>query len=564
MSPVMILLVSMAQQMSMFLVIAYLLSKTPLFLPLSNISARLPNGMIIYLIFSAFCILASLFGHTVNDAIANTRAVGAVLGGLLGGPLVGMAVGLTGGLHRFTLGGFTDLACAVSTTLEGVLGGMVHLWVRKQGRYESQLFSPKRALIVTFFAELLQMTVILLIARPLDQAWALVQQIALPMLLINSIGAAMFMMMILDRRKLYNKFSSAGSDQALRLTERLVGVLGDRPDEASARRIADIIKEETQVAAVGITNETEVLAFVGLGDDHHWVGESIISEQTLQAIRENRVVFADGITTPYKCSHSNRCPLGSALVVPIRDADNTVIGTVKLYEGKRSLFQGINRSLGEGIGRIITEQMTISQHHQQKQLLAQAELKVARAQVNPHFLFNALNTINAVIKRSPETARSLVSDLSLFLRINLKRNQTVSTLAQELEHANSYLHIEQVRFADRLSIEQTASDELLNSHLPTFTVQPIVENAIKHGTSQLLGDGVVRIYTRVNMGLPQLVIEDNAGRYTPNPQPESEGLGMNIVDTRLKHHFGFDHGLKVECQPDEYTRVIIPLTGEST
>ncbi|EAR09109.1 sensor histidine kinase [Reinekea blandensis] len=561
MSPVMILLVSMAQQMSMFLVIAYLLSKTPLFLPLSNISARLPNGLIIYFIFSAFCILASLFGHTVNDAIANTRAVGAVLGGLLGGPFVGLAVGLTGGIHRFTLGGFTDVACAVSTTLEGLLGGLVHLWVRKQGHYESQLFSPKRALVVTFFAEMLQMALILLIARPFDQAWALVQQIALPMLLINSIGAAMFMMMIQDRRKLYNEFSSAGSDQALRLTERLVGVLGDRPDQASARRIADIIKEETQVAAVGITNETEVLAFVGLGDDHHKIGETITSEQTLQAIRENRVVFADGITTPYKCSHSHRCPLGSALVVPIRDADNTVIGTVKLYEGKRSLFQSINRSLGEGIGRIITEQLTISQHHEQKQLLSQAELKVARAQVNPHFLFNALNTINAVIKRSPETARSLVSDLSLFLRINLKRNQSVSTLAQELEHANAYLHIEQVRFADRLSIEQTVSDALLTQNLPTFTVQPLVENAIKHGTSQLLEGGQVRIYSRTEQGVAQLVVEDNAGRYSPTPGAESEGLGMNIVDTRLKHHFGSEFGLQVECEPERYTRVIVTLAG---
>lgn len=563
MSPVMILLVSMAQQMSMFLVIAYLLSKTPLFLPLSNISARLPNGLVIYLIFSAFCILASLFGHTVNDAIANTRAVGAVLGGLLGGPLIGTAVGLTGGLHRYTLGGFTDLACAVSTTLEGLLGGLVHLWVRKRGQFDTQLFSPKRALVVTFFAELLQMSLILLIARPFEQSLELVRQIALPMLLINSIGAGMFMMMIQDRRKLYNKFSSAGSDQALRLAERLVGVLPSQLDHASAAQVAKIIQQETQVAAVGITNETEVLAFVGLGDDHHRVGETILSAQTLQSIRENRVVFADGIATPYQCSHSQRCPLGSALVVPIRHADNTVIGTVKLYEGKRRLFQSINRSLGEGIGRIITEQLTLSQHHEQKQLLSQAELKVARAQVNPHFLFNALNTINAVIKRTPETARSLVSDLSLFLRINLKRNQSVSTLAQELEHANAYLHIEQVRFADRLTIEQEISEDLQQLVLPTFTLQPIVENAIKHGTSQLLDGGVVRIYSRIEQGLPELVVEDNAGLYAPDPEGESTGLGMNIVDIRLKHHVGRESGLKVECEPGDYTRVIIPLTGES-
>ena len=562
MSPAMILLISMAQQMSLFLVIAYMISKTPLFLPLSNVSARLPNDLIIYCIFSAFCILASLFGHTVNDAIANTRAVGAVLGGLLGGPMIGLAVGLTGGLHRYTLGGFTDLACAISTTVEGLLGGLVHLWVRKQGKFDTQLFAPKRAFVVTLFAEILQMLLILLIARPFAHAWALVQEIALPMVLVNAIGAAMFMMMIQDRSKLYSRFSSAGSDQALRLAERLVGVLHDQLDQNSAAQIATIIKQETQVAAVGITNKSAVLAFVGLGSDHHLAGETMLSPLTEQAIRENRVVFADGIAQPYQCSLSPRCPLGSALVVPIRDADNTVIGTVKLYEGKRSLFQSINRSLGEGIGRIITEQLTLRQHHEQRQLLAKAELKVARAQVNPHFLFNALNTINAVIKRSPDTARTLIADLSLFLRINLKRNQSVSTLAQELEHANAYLQIEQIRFADRLIIEQNICAAALQLNLPTFTLQPLVENAIKHGTAHLLSGGVVRLYSRQVAQITELVIEDNAGRYQSNAEQTSTGLGMNIVDTRLKHYFRRDIGLRVEYEPGQYTRIIIALTGE--
>lgn len=559
MSPVFVLLISMAQQMSMFLVIAYLLSKTPVFLPLSNLSARLPNALIIYLIFSAFCILASIFGHTVNDAIANTRAVGAVLGGLLGGPLIGAAVGLTGGLHRYSLGGFTDVACAVSTTLEGLLAGMVHLWILRQGKFETRLFSPKLAFVVTLAAEILQMLIILLIARPFEQALSLVQQIALPMLLANSVGAALFMMILQDRRQLYNKFSSAGSTQALRLAQRMVGILKHGLDQQSAIRIAQILQEETQVAAVAITDEKQVLAFVGLGDDHHLVNQPIASAQTLQAIHENRVVFADGIETPYRCSQSSRCPLGSALVVPIRNADSKVIGTVKLYEAKRSLFLSINRSLGEGISRIITEQLLLSQHHEQNQLLAQAELKVARAQVNPHFLFNALNTISAVVRRDPSVARSLISDLSLFLRINLKRNQAESTISQELEHVNAYLHIEQIRFADRLSITQSIDAALASLTVPTFTLQPLVENAIKHGTAHLLGKGTVSIYSRRQNQQLQLVVEDNAGRYRPDSTQESTGLGMNIVDTRLKHRFGPDFGVQVDCKPDVYTRIIIPL-----
>ncbi len=556
------LLISMSQQMSMFLVAAYLLSKTPAFLPLSNPSARLPNSVILYLVFSAFCILASLFGHTVNDAIANTRAVGAVLGGLLGGPLIGTLVGLTGGLHRYSLGGFTDLACAISTTLEGLFAGLVHLWVRRNAQFESHRYSPLLAFVVTLAAEMLQMLIIVLIARPFDQALALVQQIALPMVAANSIGAALFMMILQDRRRLFNQFSTVGSQQAMRLAQRMVGKLKEGLNESSANNLAQIIHEETGVAAVAITDKEHVLSFVGQGSDHHAIGAPISSELTQKAIRENRVAFADGISQPFQCSHGARCPLGSALVVPIRNADADVVGTVKLYETKRTLFQGINRSLGEGIARILTEQLVLSQHVEQNRLLAQAELKVARAQVNPHFLFNALNTISAVIRKDAEKARQLVSDLSVFLRINLKRESATATIEQELAHVNAYLHIEQVRFADRLSVEQTVDSDILSRHLPTFTLQPLVENAIKHGVSQLLGSGKIKIFSRAAAGHTQLVVEDNAGHYSPKPTPANPGLGMNIVDTRLKHFFGEDCALQIECEPEQYTRIVITLPDE--
>lgn len=99
------LIFSLLQQLSVYLVLAYLLSKTPLFMPLTSISGRLSQRFTCYILFSLFCILGTYFGLHIEDAIANTRAIGAVMGGLLGGPVVGFAVGLTGGLHRYTLVG---------------------------------------------------------------------------------------------------------------------------------------------------------------------------------------------------------------------------------------------------------------------------------------------------------------------------------------------------------------------------------------------------------------------------------------------------------------------------
>ncbi|GGB06522.1 sensor histidine kinase [Agarivorans gilvus] len=556
------LLLSLAQQMSVFLVIAYLLSKTPAFLPLSNLSPRLPNTFILYCLFSGFCILGTYFGLAIDDAIANTRAVGAVLGGLLGGPVVGILVGFTGGIHRYFMGGFTDLACAISTTLEGLVGGLFHLWIRRRSSHNEHLFSPSIAFVATLLAEALQMLLILLIAKPFEQALHLVEVIALPMLTANSVGAALFMMMIRDRRHLYDKFTSHSSAKALNLAQRMVGTFHDGFKQADAIRIANIIREETGVSAVAITDTQQVLAFTGLGEDHHKANRPIASKQTHQAINENKIVFADGVEEPYRCSSSDKCPLGSSLVVPIRGGENEVIGTVKLYESKRRLFLHINRALGEGIAKVIAEQVRESQVQHQQQLLTEAELKLARAQINPHFLFNALNTISAVVKRDANAARQLIADLALFLRVNLKRNQQTTRLSAELEHVNAYLHIEQVRFADRLVIKQDIAEDFLQLELPTFTLQPLVENAIKHGTAHLLETGEITIYSRVHNGIKQLVVEDNAGLYEHPDQATHEGLGMHIVDTRLRNAFGSHYGLSVECQLNQYTRVIISLPRE--
>jgi two-component system LytT family sensor kinase len=109
--------------------------------------------------------------------------------------------------------------------------------------------------------------------------------------------------------------------------------------------------------------------------------------------------------------------------------------------------------------------------------------------VNPHFLFNALNTLKAVIRRDSDQAGQLVQYLSTFFRKNLKRPSEIVTLADEIEHVNAYLQIEKARFQANLQIQMLVPDALAHHQLPAFTLQPIVENAIKHGTSQHLGVG---------------------------------------------------------------------------
>ncbi|MCG9621830.1 sensor histidine kinase [Vibrio diabolicus] len=551
------LVISLLQQMCVYLVLAYMLSKTPIILPLLSISPRLSHRLICYVLFSGFCILGTYFGLHINDAIANTRAIGAVMGGLFGGPVVGFAVGFTGGIHRYSLGGFTDLACAISTTAEGVIGGLLHVYLIKRNK-GALLFNPSVVFSVTFVAEVVQMILLLAVAKPFDQAYELVSAIAAPMIIANSFGAALFMSILQDRKAIFEKFSATFSRRALTIADRSVGILSNGFNTENAEKIARIIYEETKVGAVAITDQEKILAFVGIGDDHHKPNTPISSQSTLDSMEKNDIIYLDGAERPYQCSIAKDCKLGSALIIPLR-AGKEVIGTIKLYEPKRKLFSTANMSMAEGIAQLLSSQILYGDYQQQQALLAQAEIKLLHAQVNPHFLFNALNTISAITRRDPDKARELIQNLSHFFRSNLKQNINTVTLKEELAHVNSYLSIEKARFTDRLEVEIDIQPELLDIKLPSFTLQPLVENAIKHGISNMLEGGKVHIYSEAHPQGHLITVEDNAGSFEP-PKENHSGLGLEIVDKRLTNQFGRDASLKITCEPHQFTKMsfIIP------
>lgn len=545
---------ALIRQMSVFLVIAYLFTKSPFFNSFRTYTLHGRQLLLLYVIFTVFSIMGTYFGLPIKDAIANTRAIGAVLAGIIGGPLLGVGVGLTAGLHRFSLGGFTALSCGLSTTLEGLIGGLVHIYLVRS--YQQQkLLHPAIAFFTTLTAEIVQMAVILVFAKPFDEALALVKVIALPMILANSTGAAIFVSIIRDQRKMYDELSMTFSAKALKMAEKTIAFLSRGFDMETAKEVALVIREETGVGAVAITDREKVLAFVGLGDDHHLVGHAITSAETLQAIREDRIVYADGGKKKWRCNRSEACPLGSVLCVPLR-VDNELVGTINLFEPKNKLFLVTNKTLGEGITKLVSDQILYARYVEQKNLLTKSELKVAQAQINPHFLFNALNTIVAILRKDTVRARDLLMHLSNFLRKNVKRTGYMATLEEELNHVNSYLVIEKTRFEDKLHLEMDIDAELLPVRLPVFTLQPIVENAIKHGISKMLGQGLIRLSVKQEEGCIVITVEDNAGNFKERNQ---KGIGMELVEKRIKNLCGEGHGIDVVCVPGERTTVTITI-----
>ncbi|MGV2291957.1 sensor histidine kinase [Trinickia sp. YCB016] len=545
-----------------YLVIAYLFTRTRLFLPFMHVSVRLPHRVACYVVFSIFCIMGTYLGVGIDESIADTRAIGAVLGGALGGPLVGVAVGLTGGLHRYWIGGPTGFAGMISTIAEGLVGGLYHLWMVRRGKLK-RVLQPFGVALATFIAALTQMAILLVIVKPASAATLLVDHIAVPMIVANTFGAGMFVSILLDRRKALERQSSIFSARALTIAARAEGALRSGLDAANATRVARIVYEETGVGAVTITDRDKVLAFIGIGDDHHLTGTPITSLQTIEAIELNTVVFADGNEVAYVCPiEPATCPLGAALIIPLLGEEDRVIGTIILAEAKTKLFSTINRTLGEGIAHLLSAQILAGRFEDQKQLLTQSELKLLQAQINPHFLFNTLNTLAAVIAKDPERARQLVQNLSTFFRKNLKRPAEEVTLDDELEHIEAYLEIEKARFAGKLEVRIDIPKEFAAVRLPAFSIQPIVENAIKHGTSQLIGKGEIHITARRDGDDLLIDVEDNAGLY--DEHATSGGLGMNLVAKRLENRFGPGYGTTVTCENDVSTRVTLRIPMETT
>jgi len=189
----------------------------------------------------------------------------------------------------------------------------------------------------------------------------------------------------------------------------------------------------------------------------------------------------------------------------------------------------------------------------------EAEVRALRAQLNPHFLFNSLNSINALIGSDPEGARRMCERLGDFLRrtLSLGARDDVS-LGEELELVDRYLGIEQVRFGERLQIEHAVDPDAAMCRVPPLLLQPLVENAIKHGIQDLIEGGAVRIEARVDGGALRVVVDNPVDADAPSRR--GEGVGLDNVRRRLAAFGERDAMLKSERKGDRFrVTLVLPV-----
>lgn len=554
------LLLSLISQGGLIVVFAIILFRVHLFRKIVLQSHKSPLGYLLLItFFGGMGILGTYTGIPVQGALANSRIVGVFVGGLIGGPLVGIASALLAGIHRWAvdIGGFTSLACMLSTIVEGCLAAAMHGYFVKSNQ------KWLVGMVGGAVAEMLQMIIILLVAKPYPQAVDLVKLIGIPMIVGNALGISMFVAISVTLLREEEEIAARQSQKVLEIVGTTLPYFRKGYTEEQALKTAQVIKKKLSIAAVAFTDREKILAHVGIGEDHHTPGMPIQTEMTRIGILQGEVQVAYS-KEDIGCSHPH-CPLKSAVIVPLLRAD-TPIGALKLYRERENAISKVDIEVAKGLGSLLSLQIELSQLDKREQLLSKARLRALQSQINPHFLFNAMNTISSLISEDQQKAKDLLMNLSDYYRSRLQLAKEFITLEAEFENINAYMAIEQARFGDKISVRYEIHGDT-SFLIPPLILQPLVENAVKHGLQKSMYPGSVVITVAIESDEASICIADNGvgmdEALLANIFEQSHGL--DNVHQRLINLYGNEYGLKIASKVGEGTKVWlrIPCNIES-
>ncbi|MEU2761340.1 MULTISPECIES: histidine kinase [unclassified Streptomyces] len=310
--------------------------------------------------------------------------------------------------------------------------------------------------------------------------------------------------------------------------------------EESARRSARRLRSLLGTDALCLTDRERVLVWDGAGHHH---GKEVMEHL--------RVLLDNGRDTAFDSGCGDLdCPLRWAVAVPLT-VENRVLGALVAYAPRESAV--LARAAGE-VARWVCVQLELAELDRSRTQLIEAEIKALRAQISPHFLFNSLAAIASFVRTDPEQARELLLEFADFTRYSFRRHGEFTTLADELHSIDQYLALVRARFGERLAVTLQVAPEVLPVALPFLCLQPLVENAVKHGLEGAVTRSRITISALDAGSEAEVVIEDDGTGMDPERLRQilrgeggsSTGIGLLNVDERLRQVFGDDYGLVIE------------------
>ena len=312
----------------------------------------------------------------------------------------------------------------------------------------------------------------------------------------------------------------------------------------------------TQARAVALLDADRVLAFAGAGVDHHDPSEWM-------ALAAPRPAATTACTSRTGSGARIRAaPIGSAVLAPLVVREERVGTFLALFSRGWRLTPEETRTVGDAAS-LVSAELALAEFEAQSERLARAELHALRAQISPHFVYNALAAIAGYIHSNPEEARELLTEFAEFTRYAFRGRSPYVTLADELSYVEKYLRLERARFGDRLEVRLQVAPEVLPAVVPMLSLQPLVENAVRHGVERR-GRGRVEIVGRdIDADVELRVTDDGVGmdgtRAAEILAGQGKGVGLMNVQARLQAAFGPAYGLEIESALGRGTTVTMTL-----
>jgi two-component system LytT family sensor kinase len=319
----------------------------------------------------------------------------------------------------------------------------------------------------------------------------------------------------------------------------------------------------TGAAAIALADTRAVIAIEGEGREQVRPGDLL--SRLLGRTADDRMHIE-----PRLISSDPTCPLRSAVLAPLLVQGKRAGTLIAFYRSPGRPSREELRVVQEAAS-LVSAQVELSVVAEQEERLAQAELRALRAQISPHFIYNALAAVAGDIHERPEEARELLTDFAEFTRYLFRDGRSYVTLGEELAHVERYLRLEQARFRGKLHVVVDVVPEALGAVVPAMSVQPLVENAVRHGVEQRAGTGRVEITGRLKGDDVELLVTDDGSGIEPERVPfvlagTGGGIGLSNVDGRLRATFGERYALRIDSRPGEGTTAVMTvpqLQGES-
>lgn len=303
--------------------------------------------------------------------------------------------------------------------------------------------------------------------------------------------------------------------------------------------------------AFAMTDGLRLLAWDGSGTAAKQPDSAAVMGLAAQALGDGRthVAVLDSAQRESLGLAEADADLKAAVICPLK-VDSRAVGAVIILSKHPSA--GLVRATNE-VAAWVSAQLELAELSASRTLLMEAEVRALRAQISPHFIYNSLNAIASFINTDPQRARDLVVEFADFTRYSFRRHGDFTTLAEELRCIDRYLLLESARFGDRLQIRLNIAPEVLSTVIPFLSLQPLVENAVRHGLETKEGKGLVQISARDLGAVTEVTIEDDGVGMDPEQlrlvlagQRDGTHVGLRNVDARLRQVYGDEHGLRID------------------